>query len=89
YTRALEILDEGFEDALQYLSQPEPYQISLRTTNSLERLNQEIRRRERVVRIFPNEAAAERLFGAILQDYHDQWQEQKRTFLRDFSPEFQ
>lgn len=67
---ALQTLDAGFEDAMQYLAEPQPYHVSLRTTNSLERINREVRRRERVIGIFPNAASAERLLGAVLMDVH-------------------
>ena len=49
------------------------HQCRLRTSNLAERVNEEIRRRQRVIRIFPNEASAERLIGAWLADLHDQW----------------
>ena len=52
----------------------------LRTTNGLERLNQEIRRRTRVVGIFPNEAACLRLASAILMEISDEW-EAGRAYL--------
>lgn len=84
YQAALEILDEGFTDALQYLSEPESYHISLRTTNSLERINQEIRRRERVIRIFPNEASGVRLISAVLLEMHEEWEKNSHKFLRSF-----
>jgi transposase-like protein len=48
--KAMEVLEEGFEDAIAVLELPEPYRRRLRTTNMLERLNGEIRRRERVIR---------------------------------------
>ncbi|MBE0466286.1 MAG: transposase [Candidatus Desulforudis sp.] len=66
-------LENGFEDALAVLAFPEPYRKLLRTTNGLERLNAEIRRRERVIRIFPNPASAERLLGALLMEQHEKW----------------
>lgn len=53
YAKALETLDEGFEDAIQYLNFPEKMHPHIRSTNSLERLNQEVRRREKVIHIFP------------------------------------
>lgn len=78
--RALAVLEEGLEDALTVLVLPEPYQRRLRTTNMMERLNEEIRRRERVIRIFPNEAAAIRLIGALLAEQHEIWSTGKRYF---------
>jgi putative transposase len=66
--RAIEILEEGFEDAIQYMTEPVKNQLYIRSTNSLERLNQEVRRRERVIRIFPNTQSAFRLIGAVLMD---------------------
>jgi transposase-like protein len=78
--RALEILEDGLEDALAVLVLPEKYQGRLRTTNMMERLNEEIRRRERVIRIFPNEASAVRLIGALLAEQHEAWSTGKRYF---------
>ncbi len=52
--KAIKVLEEGFEDATAVLALPESLRRKLRTTNSVERLNEEIRRRERVIRIFPN-----------------------------------
>jgi transposase-like protein len=45
----------------------------LQTTNSIERLNKEIKRRGRVIRVFPNEASVIRLFGALLHEHHKKW----------------
>ena len=83
YKEALKTLDGGFEDGLQYLNEPEPYHVNLRTTNSLERINREIRRREKVVSIFPNNHSAERLIGAILLDIHSNWEKSNHKYLRD------
>lgn len=83
FEKALEILDNGFEDAIQYQLEPQAYHVSLRTTNSVERLNREIRRRDRVIGIYPNVASAERLIGALLLDYHEEWVKTGRKFLRD------
>lgn len=69
YKKALEILEEGFEDTIQYMSHPDPLRRHIRSTNSLERLNQEVRRREKVIRIFPNTQSAFRLIGAVLMEY--------------------
>jgi transposase-like protein len=70
FEKALAILDEGFEDTIQYMNFPEGIRIHIRSTNSLERLNQEVRRRERVIRIFPNSQSAYRLVGAVLMHHH-------------------
>lgn len=71
--KAMAILEAGFDDATAVLALPEPYRRRLRTTNSLERLNEEIRRRERVIRIFPNRESTIRLLGAVLMEQHEQW----------------
>ncbi|PAE22904.1 IS256 family transposase [Bacillus sp. 7894-2] len=71
FEKTLAILDEGFEDTIQYMNFPEHIRIHIRSTNSLERLNQEVRRRERVIRIFPNSQSAYRLVGAVLMHYHE------------------
>ena len=68
-------MEEGFDDAMAVMCLPEKYRKRLRTTNMQERLNEEIRRRERVIRIFPNEASAHRLIGALLAEKNEAWQE--------------
>ncbi|HZJ57055.1 MAG TPA: IS256 family transposase [Clostridia bacterium] len=72
--KAVAVLDEGFDDVTAVLSLPLYYRKRLRTTNGVERLNQEIRRRERVIRIFPNEASVIRLMGALLMEQDEKWQ---------------
>ena len=52
-------------------------ELQARTTNMQERLNEEVRRRERVIRFFPNEASALCLIGALLAEQHEAWQERK------------
>ncbi len=71
--KAMEILEDGYEDATAVFALPAAYRVRLRTTNSVERLNEEIRRRERVIRIFPCRNSALRLVGALLMEYEEQW----------------
>lgn len=71
--KAVERLEEGFDDAVAVMALPAKYRKRLRTTNGVERLNQEIRRRERVIRIFPNEESAQRLIGAVLMEIDEAW----------------
>jgi len=85
YQKALKVLDEGFEDAVQFMMEPEIYHPNLRTTNSVERVNREIRRRDKVIGVYPNVASAERLIGAILIDLNDAWQANARPFLVNFT----
>ena len=72
--RAIDCLERGLEDALAVLALPSKYRRRLKSTNMQERLIQEIRRRERVIRIFPNEDSALRLMGALLAEIHEDWQ---------------
>jgi len=78
--KAITCLENGFDDATAVLVLPEPYRKRLRTTNGVERLNEEIRRRERVIRIFPNQQSALRLLGALLMEQHEAWSTGKRYF---------
>ncbi|HAF71199.1 MAG: Transposase mutator type [Acetothermia bacterium 64_32] len=78
--KAIERLEAGFEDAMAVMALPERYRKRLRTTNGVERLNQEIRRRERVIRIFPNEESALRLIGAVLIEIDEAWTTGHRYF---------
>ena len=71
--RAAACLEAGFDDATAVLALPERYRKRLRTTNGQERLNEEVRRRERVIRIFPSRPSAERLLGAILIELDEGW----------------
>ena len=78
--KSMDCLEEGFEESLTILSFPRKYRVRLRSTNSQERLNEEVRRRERVIRIFPNEDSAIRLIGALLAEFHEQWSTGKKYF---------
>lgn len=71
--KAIAILEEGFDDIMAVMSLPEKYRKRLRSSNSIERLNEEIRRRDRVIRIYPNEASVIRLLGAILMEQDEKW----------------
>ena len=79
--KACKTQGKGFEDALQYtvngIAHPR-----LRSTNLLERLNEEIRRREKVIRIFPNVDSATRLIGAVLIDQQDKWLECPKAYIK-------
>ena len=70
---AVATLERGFDDATAVLALPAPYRKRLRTNNGLERLNEEVRRRERVIRIFPNRESVIRLLGAVLLEQDEQW----------------
>lgn len=72
-SKALDVLEEGFDDATAVLALPVSCRIRTRTTNVVERLNAELRRRERVIRIFPNRQSVIRLFGALLMEMDEKW----------------
>ena len=71
-------IDDSEADVLSYMSFPEQHRSKLHSTNPLERLNKEVKRRADVVGIFPNEAAIVRLIGAVLLEQNDEWQLQHR-----------
>jgi transposase-like protein len=76
-----EWLETNLPQGLTVFSFPDTHRRLLRTTNSLERLNREIRRRSRVATLFPNEASCLRLVTAVLMEISDEWQTD-RTYLR-------
>jgi len=73
--KSVACLEDGFDDAMAVMALPEKYRRRLRTTNMMERLNEEIRRRERVIRVFPNDASLLRLIGALTAEISEGWQE--------------
>jgi len=84
-SRAVACLEEAFEDAMAVMVLPEKYRKKLRTTNMQERLNEEIRRRERVIRIFPNDESALRMFGALLAEQNEVWQARRYLDMDEFN----
>ncbi len=64
---------------------PRAHWTKIWSTSPLERLNKEVRRRARVVGIFPNEASVIRLVGAVLADIHDEWQASDHRYLSEGS----
>ncbi|MCS4103362.1 IS256 family transposase [Salinibacter ruber] len=75
---ALEVLEGGLVDATAVLALPGKYRRRLRTTNMVERFIEEIRRREKVVRIFPNIGSVKRLVGALCAETHEEWSTGRR-----------
>ena len=69
--KAMEILDEGFDDAMNVMELPNPMRRVLKSTNALERLNGMLKARSRTIKIFPNEGSVNRLMGAVLMEIHD------------------
>ena len=80
---ALKTLESGFCDATAVLALPAKYRKRLLWANMLERYIQEIRRREKVIRIFPNMNSAERLVGAICAETHEEWSTGRRYLNMD------
>lgn len=73
YPKAIQVLEEGLEDALTFLSFPSLDSRKVSSNNMLERLNKEIRQRTRVIGIFPNPESYLRLVTVYLMEYLEDW----------------
>ena len=78
--KAVNALDTGFEDAMTVMQLPEWMRTKLRSSNWIERLNREFKRRSDVIQIFPNTASILRLMGAVAIEYNDQMSVKQRVF---------
>lgn len=77
---AMVCLEEGFESAMTVMSIPWSLRLYFRTSNHIERLNKELKRRSRVIGIFPNEASLIRLMGSVLMELNEKYQSGKAIF---------
>ncbi len=73
FPKAVSVFEAGIEEALTYLSYPGSHHAKLRTTNMLERLFKEVKRRTRVVGVFPNETSASTLTTAVVLRSSEEW----------------
>ncbi len=80
-------METNLPQGLAVFALPVPHQRRLRTSNALERVNQELKRRTRVASLFPNEASLLRLTSALLNEIDDEWQTAKIYLNMDNHPQ--
>jgi len=71
--KAAELLDESFDDITAVFALPEKYRKKMRTSNGIERVNEELRRRDRAVRIYPSDDSVMRILGTVLLEQSEAW----------------
>lgn len=81
FAKAMDVFEAGMDDVLSYLHYPAGHRIRISSTNPLERLNREIRRRTRVIGIFPHRGACLRLIGMLLVEIHEDWLTDDKAYL--------
>lgn len=74
-------MDDTEADVLAYMGFPAQHKAKIHSTNPIERLNGEIKRRSDVVGTFPNKAAVTRLIGALLLEQNDEWAVQRAHYM--------
>jgi putative transposase len=83
YPRLCDWVEDNIEETLTYYRLPLPHHKHMKSTNMLERLNQELKRRTHVVRIFPNAESCLRLVRALAVEMHENWLEATRYLNMD------
>ena len=83
FAKLAELMDDAEHDVLAFMAFPKEHWWQIATTNPLERVNKEIKRRSRVVGIFPNDAAIVRLVGALLIEQTEEWHITRRYMSQE------
>jgi transposase-like protein len=83
WTKAAQLLLDAEEDILAYMAFPKAHRTRIYSTNILERLNKEVKRRTKVVEIFPDGPSVIRLVGTLLTEADDEWQTHRRYFSQE------
>ena len=81
FAEAADLLEDAAEDVLAHMQFPKEHRRRLHSTNTVERLHMEIKRRTRVIGIFPNRASLLRMVGSLLQEQDDEWQVAERRYF--------
>lgn len=83
WPKAADVVAAAEDDVLAYMSFPQEHWTRIYSTNPLERVNKEVKRRTNVVGIFPDEPSVIRLVGSVLMEISDEWQVGRRYFSQE------